>query len=167
MDLEQKMKVTIEEARRSFVDREFPVGSVIFDGDEIVSQAHSSGESTLESLSHAEMVALLKADKMRLPLPRRKRMQLFTTLEPCMTCLGAAMSFFIGEIYYSLESPIDGAASLAAKFWKISQKEIPGYSLPRIDGGLLRMQGKDVLREYLDLVPNGPLAEFSKTLIRL
>ena len=35
---------------------------------------------------------------MRYPLNKRKEMQLFTTLEPCMMCLGAAMSFYIGEI---------------------------------------------------------------------
>ena len=167
MNLEQKMMVAIEEARRSLVDREFPVGAVIFDGDDIISRAHSSGESTLEFLPHAEMAALLKADRMRFPPPRRKRMQLFTTLEPCMMCLGAAMSFFIGEIYYALESPIDGAASFAVQFWQNNQKEIPGYRLPRIDGGLLRSQGKDILHEYLELVPSGPLAEFSRALIKL
>jgi tRNA(adenine34) deaminase len=94
-------------------------------------------------------------------------MQLFTTLEPCMMCLGAAMSFFIGEIYYAIESPIDGAADFAGQFWRDNRKEIPNYYLPGIHGGLLRTQGKDILREYLDLVPSGPLAEFSKTLIEL
>ncbi len=167
MNLEQKMMITIKEARLSLVDREFPVGAIIFNGDEIVCQAHSSGESSLEFLQHAEMAALLKADKMRFPPSKRRAMQLFTTLEPCMMCLGAAMSFFIGEIYYSLESPIDGAASLATRYWQNNRKEIPGYSLPKINGGLLREQGKNLLREYLDLVPNGPLAEFSRSLIGL
>ena len=167
MNPEQKMMVAIEEARKSLVDREFPVGAVIFDGDEIVARAHSSGESTLEFLPHAEMAVLLKADKMRFPPPRRKKMQLFTTLEPCMMCLGAAMSFFMGEVYYALESPIDGAATFAVQFWHKNRKEIPGYNLPRIQGGLLRNEGKDILRGYLELVPNSQLAEFSRSLIKL
>jgi hypothetical protein len=50
MNLEQKMMVTFDVARRSLIKREFPVGAVVFDGDEIISQAHSSGESTLEFL---------------------------------------------------------------------------------------------------------------------
>jgi tRNA(adenine34) deaminase len=167
MDIEQKMMITIEEARRSLASREFPVGAVIFMGDEIISQAHSSGEYSLEFLQHAEMAAMLKADKMHFPPSQRKQMQLFTTLEPCMMCLGAAMSFYIGEIYYALESPIDGAAGFATQFWKNKQTEIPQYDLPEISGGLLREQGKDILREYLVLVPDGPLVEFSKILIRL
>ena len=99
MDIEEKMQVTIEEARKSLANREFPVGTVIFSKDDIVSRAHSSGESTLEFLSHAEIVALLKADKLHLRPEERKKMQLFTTLEPCMMCLGAAMSFFINMSY--------------------------------------------------------------------
>ncbi len=167
MDIEQKMMMAIEEARQSLINREFPVGAVIFLGDEIISQAHSSGESRFEYLQHAEMAALLKADKMHYLPSQRKQMQLFTTLEPCMMCLGAAMSFYIGEIYYALESPIDGATSFAIQFWQNNQKEITGYRLPNINGGLLRIQAKDILREYISIVPDGPLVSFSKTLINL
>jgi tRNA(adenine34) deaminase len=167
MNLEQKMMITIAEARKSLANLEFPVGAVIFDGDDIVSQAHASGESTLEFLPHAEIAALLKADKLHLLPAKRKGMQLFTTLEPCMMCLGAAMSFYIGEIYYALESPIDGATRFATQFWQNNQKEIPSYGLPKIRGGLLRDQGKDILLEYVELVPAGPLVQFSKTLIKL
>jgi tRNA(adenine34) deaminase len=167
MDIEQKMMITIEEARRSLASREFPVGGVIFFGNEIIGQAHSSGESHLEFLQHAEMAALLKADKMHFTPSQRKQMQLFTTLEPCLMCLGAAMSFYIGEIYYAMESPIDGAVNFASQFWRNNRREIPEYDLPGISGGLLRERGKDILREYLALVPDGPLVEFSKILIRL
>ena len=62
MNIEEKMHITIDEARKSLINREFPVGAVVFSGDDIVSRAHSSGESTMEFLLHAEMVALLKAD---------------------------------------------------------------------------------------------------------
>jgi tRNA(Arg) A34 adenosine deaminase TadA len=84
-----------------------------------------------------------------------------------MMCLGAAMSFYIGEIYYALESPIDGAVDYAAHFWQTNRKEIPEYSLPKISGGVLRVKGKDILREYLKIVPRGPLADFSRTLITI
>src|SRR4030042_3700948 len=167
MDIEEKMRITIDEARKSLVNKEFPVGAVIFHGDEIISRAHSSGESTLEFLPHAEMVALLKADKLHHLPSERKKMQLFTTLEPCMMCLGAAMSFFIGEIYYALEAPIDGAVDFSVRFLQENQREIPSYSLPAIHDGLLKSESQDLLREYISLVPDGPLVEFSKTLIAL
>lgn len=167
MNIEEKMRITIDEARKSLVNQEFPVGAVVFNGDEIISRAHSSGESALEFLPHAEMAVLLKADTLHYLPSERKKMQLFTTLEPCMMCLGAAMSFYIGEIYYALEAPIDGAVDFATRFWQENRKEMPSYSLPDIFGGLLKSESQDVLREYIDLVPNGPVVEFSKTLISL
>ena len=167
MEIEEKMLITIDEARKSLANREFPVGAVVFHGDEIISRAHSSGESSLEFLPHAEMAVLLEADKMHYPPSERKKMQLFTTLEPCMMCLGAAMSFFIGEIYYALEAPIDGAVDFAVQFWRENREEIPGYGLPVIHGGLLKSESQDLLREYIDVVPDGPLVAFSRTLIAL
>jgi tRNA(adenine34) deaminase len=167
MNNEEKMRITINEARKSLVNKEFPVGAVIFLGDEIISRAHSSGESKLEFLPHAEMAALLEADKLHHLPSERKKMQLFTTLEPCMMCLGAAMSFYIGEIFYALEAPIDGAVNFATQFWQENREEMPSYSLPVIHDGLLRSDSQDLLREYIRLVPNGPVVEFSKTLIAL
>ena len=84
-----------------------------------------------------------------------------------MMCLGAAMAFFIGEIVYALESPLDGAAEFAQCLWKEDREEIPSFTLPNIRKGILRSEGKAVLQEYVDLVKDGPLVEFSKTLIRL
>jgi tRNA(adenine34) deaminase len=166
MDIEQKMRVAIDVARKSLLSKEFPVGTVIFNGDEIVSRAHSSGETKLEFLLHAEMAALLEADKKGFGR-ERKNMQMFTTLEPCMMCLGAAMSFGMGEVYYALESPIDGAVDFATHFWQKDRKEIPGYTLPVIHSGILKSESQDLLREYIELVPTGSLVEFSKTLIAL
>ena len=93
------MRIALDEARKSLANCEFPVGAVIFKGDDIICRAHSSGESRLEFLPHAEMTALWEADKRHYLTQDRKQMQLFTTLEPCMMCLGAAMSFFLGEIF--------------------------------------------------------------------
>jgi len=165
MNNEEKMRMTIEEWRKSLVNRELPVGAIIFKGDEVISRAYSSGESTLEFLPHAEMAALWEADKRHYLPPDRKKMQLFITLEPCMMCLGAAMSFYIGEIYYALESPIDGAADFAKQFFQETRKEIPNNTLPTIHAGLLKSESQDLLRDYIELVPDGPLVKFSEALI--
>jgi tRNA(Arg) A34 adenosine deaminase TadA len=84
-----------------------------------------------------------------------------------MMCLGAAMSFYIGEIYYALEAPIDGAVNFAVQFWHENRKEIPSYGLPVIHGGLLKSESQDLLRDYINLVQDGPLVEFSRTLLTL
>lgn len=165
MNIEHKMQMAIDVAKKSLLNNEMPIGAVIFHGDEIISQAYSSGELSRIYLQHAEMKALYEADLRGYPVSMRKEMQLFVTLEPCMMCLGAAMSFFIGEIYYALEAPIDGAVENAKLLWDKENDEIPAYKLPKFYSGVLREQSQDLLREYIHIKKSGPLVEFSKTLL--
>jgi tRNA(adenine34) deaminase len=78
--------------------------------------------------------------------------KLFTNLEPCLMCLGAAMSFFLGEIYYALESPGDGAVNMALN-WQRDEGVLPGYQVPTIQGGLLRDESQALFRLYLERYP--------------
>ena len=167
MNIEEKMQFAIEQARLSLLNNELPVGAVIFHGDDIISTGYSSGESRRIFLQHAEMKALLDADAKQYPVKMRKEMQLFVTLEPCMMCLGAAMSFFVGEIYYALEAPIDGAANYAKQFHNIESEELPSYRLPKMYSGVLRKQSLDLLREFIEVKNSGPMYEFCKSLLSL
>ena len=167
MTNEEKMRVAIEEAKKSLKNGEFPVGAVIFRGDEIVAKASSSGEGSAKFLRHAEMKALWEADSMGYSYSKRCEMQLFVTMEPCMMCLGAAASFFISEIFYAHESPIDGAVKFAEEFWFPDNKEIPQYKLPKCHGGLLREESKELLRQYVSIKKKGSLVDFCNTLLSI
>jgi hypothetical protein len=62
---------------------------------------------------HADLLAMTDADH-RLGWRRREHpLRMAVTLEPCLMCLGAAMVLGVREIYYALESPVDGAAEIA------------------------------------------------------
>ena len=41
-------------------------------------------------------------------------------------CIGAAMSFYLGEIYYALESPGDGAVDLV-RAWVRKEEDLSNY----------------------------------------
>lgn len=165
MTLEDKMRIAIDMSRNSLHNKELPVGAVIFYGDEIISMAYSSGELNQVYLQHAEMKALLEADSKGFSVETRKKMQLFVTLEPCMMCLGASMSFFIGEIYYALNAPVDGAVDKARQLWHAENKVISAYKLPKIYGGILKEECQALFREYIQIKKNGPLVDFAKTLL--
>ena len=77
------------------------------------------------------------------------------------------MSFFIGEIYYSLEAPIDGAVDLVQNYWNKECKEIPSYKVPVISGGLLRTESQQLYRDYIAMHDPGPMYDFAKTLADL
>jgi tRNA(adenine34) deaminase len=145
---------------------EFPIASVVVLRDRIISSATASEQREKRFLGHAELVALEEADRMGLSLDDRRNAKLFTNLEPCLMCLGAAMSFFLGEIYYGLESPGDGAVNLV-RAWTRKAADMPGYQLPRTTGGLLREESIELFREYVSLRPSGPMREWAKSLADL
>ena len=164
IDIYDKMKITIKVAKEALEQEELPIAAVVFLGDEIVSSCYTTDKADKRFLIHAELKALLEADMMRFPLKKRKEMQLFTTLEPCMMCLGAAMSFYIGEIYYALEAPMDGAVRFADQFWDKECKEMPSYRLPKIHGGILREEVKDLFKDFLQRNKPGAFFDFAESL---
>ena len=144
---------------------EFPIAAIVVLDDGIISRATASEQRERRFLGHAELVALEEADRL-LSLDDRCNAKLFTNLEPCLMCMGAAMSFFLGEIYYGLESPGDGAVDLV-RGWVRKEDDIPGYQLPRITGGLLREESIKLFEEYVSRRPPGPMRDWAKTLTKL
>lgn len=167
MDIFEKMQITIRIAQEAIEQGELPIAAVVFLGDEIVSSCYTTDKFDKRFLMHAELKALIEADMKRYPLKKRKEMQLFTTLEPCMMCLGAAMSSYIGKIFYALEAPMDGAVRYANEYWNKECREIPSYSLPTIQGGVLREEVKNLFGEYTKRNSPGAFYEFAMTLSSL
>jgi tRNA(adenine34) deaminase len=108
----------------------------------------------------------MEADLKRYSYPERTRMQLFTNLEPCMMCMGAAMSTFVGEIYYALESPSDGAVKLAQD-WNPQSVDFASYRVPKVQGGILREESKELFKRFADKCPPGGLKAFAEGLANL
>jgi tRNA(adenine34) deaminase len=160
------MRQTLTLAVEALELGEFPIAAIVVLDDSIIASATASEQREKRFLVHAELVALEQADKQRLSLVKRRDARLFTNLEPCLMCLGAAMSFFLGEIHYGLESPGDGAVNLV-RAWARKEDDIPGYQLPRITGGLLREESVKLFQEYVSLRPPGPMRDWAETLTRL
>ncbi len=76
------------------------------------------------------------------------------------------MSFFLGEIVYSLESPGDGAVEMV-KTWVRKEEDIPGYRVPGITGGVMREESIDLFTAYVDLHEPGPMRDWAETLTKL
>jgi len=160
------MKEVLKLAEDALQQGELPIAAMIVLDGNIISSAVTSEKLEKRFLVHAELLALEKADKLS-PFPgKRMDAKLFTNLEPCMMCLGAVMSSFIGSVYYSLESPSDGAVEVA-KQWERSHEDFPGYKLPMIEGGILRKESKELFKKYTKLHSSGPMFEWAKSLAAL
>ncbi|MFZ6026256.1 MAG: nucleoside deaminase [Chloroflexota bacterium] len=163
---EAYMQETLALAARALVAGELPIAALVVLDGSVIARATTREKQAGRFLVHAEFLALEEADRLRLPVPSRRRVKLFTNLEPCLMCLGAAMSFFIGEIYYGLESPGDGAVALA-NGWQRKREDFAGYRLPAIVGGVMRRESARLFEQYVLTQPAGPMHAWAATLARL
>ncbi|MBN1137762.1 MAG: nucleoside deaminase [Anaerolineae bacterium] len=159
------MRQALTLAAEALEQGEFPIAAVVVLDEEIIAQGTASEQREKRYLGHAELIALEQADRQGLSFAQRHEARLFTTLEPCLMCMGAAMSFFLGELYYALASPGDGAVNLA-QGWDRKKEDIPGYQLPTIHGGLLREESIRLFEQYVALQPPGPMRAWAESLTR-
>ena len=160
------MRQVLALAAEALDQGEFPIAAIVVLDGEIIAQATTSEQREKRFLGHAELVALEEADKQQLSFAERSRARLFTNLEPCLMCMGAAMSFFLGGIVYGLESPGDGAVDLV-RGWVRKEEDMPGYQIPRIKGGLLREESIRLFEAYVARREPGPMRDWAETLTRL
>jgi len=159
------MREALRVAAQGLERGELPIGAVVVLDDEILAAAHTTERAEQRCLVHAELRALEAADRLR-PFPgKRSDVRLFTTLEPCLMCFGAAMSFAVGEIHYALESPGDGAIEVARQ-WPRDEAAMPTYRLPRTvqHDGAFRQESIALFQQYVARHDSGAVWEWAKTL---
>ncbi len=163
MTINEKMKLVIDLAEHALEKNELPIACMIFLGDAIIAQSHTSESEDKRLLVHAELKALMKLDQKRYSYHEKMQMELYTNLEPCMMCLGASISSFVGKIYYSLDAPSDGAAKWAEKTWKENHTE-SSFHLPAMVSGILEAESNALFERYIDIHKEGPLVDWVKTI---
>jgi len=160
------MKEAISLANKSLEKGELPIAAIVVLNNEIIASAHTAEKEEKRRLVHAELLALEIADKIT-PFPgKRNEVMLFSTLEPCIMCMGAAMSFGVGEVFYSLEAPQDGGTNLIVDYFK-EKNNLLGYNLPKVEGGFLRNESIKLFKEYIIRYPSGSLSDWAKHLANL
>jgi tRNA(adenine34) deaminase len=161
------MRQTLALVETALERGELPIAALVVLDGRIIASAHTAERREKRLLVHAELLALEQADRLK-PFPgRRRETVLYTNLEPCLMCLGAAMSFQVGAIYYALESPGDGAAALATS-WQRDEGSFPGYRFPAITGGLLRQDSIRLFQRWIERnPPGGPMWAWAKSLADL
>ena len=165
-DIERFMQEALKVAAAGLAKGELPIGAVVVLNNQVIAAAHTMEKSQGRLLVHADLLALEAADRIQ-PFPGQRRdAKLFVNFEPCLMCLGAAMSFFLGEVYYGLESPGDGATALVQN-WLRRDADFPAYRVPKIQGGFLRAETIALFQEYVAQHSSGPMWEWAKSLAAL
>ena len=100
---EKFMNMAYDEAKKSYELKEIPVGCVIVKDNLVISKAHNCKEKYKNAIMHAELLAVDKACKKNKDW-RLDDCELYTTLEPCMMCMGAIIESRIKKIYYGTKN---------------------------------------------------------------
>lgn len=127
------MRAALKEAERSLADGDRPIGAVIVHNGKIVGRGRAMHKLRHSQIAHAEMNALMQAE--RYLEEHQHEAVLYTTVEPCVMCLGAAVMSDLAAIVFALaDKNIHPEAMLEMPYVK---RHIKHYL-----GGVLRLESE-------------------------
>ncbi|MCI5497026.1 MAG: nucleoside deaminase [Firmicutes bacterium] len=92
------MKICLKLACKCQKYDDVPVGAIIVKNGVIVAKAYNQKEKRNSTISHAEILAIEKANKVL--GANLSGCTLFTTKEPCLMCMGAILSARIDKVVF-------------------------------------------------------------------
>lgn len=134
------MRRCIELAETGGKMGDFPFGSVVVLDDKIVSGEYNEAFQKNEVYRHAELLALLGAQK-KLSRDELSRCTIYSSVEPCPMCAFAIQELNIRRVVFGLRSPIMGGYTK----WKILQDEQINEAFPNTFGRIPEITS-DVLK---------------------
>jgi tRNA(adenine34) deaminase len=101
------MDIALDEACIAAGVGNHPIGAVLVANGEVVGRAHNQKERRKDRISHAEMLLFIKSSKrlFRLKTLKNASLELFTTFEPCLMCLGVAVMHRVDRIVVACRDP--------------------------------------------------------------
>ena len=137
------MKKALLEAKKAYQKDEVPIGCVIVKDNKIIARGHNLRECNHSSISHAEIIAINKANK-KLNNWRLIDTTMYVTLEPCPMCAGAIFNSRISRVVYASKDEKYG--SLGGVFNLFDVKTLNHHI--EIKGGVLEEESTKLIKEF-------------------
>jgi tRNA(adenine34) deaminase len=98
LDHQKFMREALREADLALQQEEMPIGAVIVHRGKIIGRGRAQHQKRHSEVAHAELNAMIQAE--RYLRDHTHECVLYSTLEPCVMCLGAAvMSDILGIVF--------------------------------------------------------------------
>lgn len=142
------MRLALHEANKALEDGDYPVGAVLTINSERIDQTRNSILTEDQTTAHAEQ-KLLSSNSAQLRKlindTTKYNICLYTTLEPCLMCIGTAILHRIRRIVVACPDPHGGATKIIpgnlggvyAEYW------------PVVEIGLMRENSADLIVRFL------------------
>lgn len=117
--------LAIKEAKASFNTGCYPVGAVLLLNEVETYSVGNSALSKNSSFYHAENSLIEKyGDKMYDCFKKKQSIKIYSTLEPCLMCLGTSVLNKVSEIFFIQFDPHAGACNIDIKTLGVRYSEI-------------------------------------------
>jgi tRNA(adenine34) deaminase len=137
------MELALAEARRARAQDEVPVGAVVVLDGEVCGRGHNRTRTDVDPTAHAEIVALRDAAR-RVGAARLPGAVLYTTVEPCFMCAGAAVHARVGRVVWGVRDPkFGGCASLGQVL-----DDPRANHRAEVTEGVLADEARDLMQEF-------------------
>lgn len=144
---EKYMVIAMGEAEKARAMGEVPIGAIIVHEDKVIGRGYNIRETTQQTLSHAELLAIQEANEV-IGSWRLEDCTLYVTLEPCAMCAGAIVQSRIKRVVYGATDP---KAGCAGTLMNLLTEERFNHQV-EVTTGILQMECSDMLRDFFKML---------------
>ena len=137
------MREALVQAKKALKKGEVPIGAVVVLGDEIIGKGHNQPITKKDPTAHAEIIALKEASN-RLDNYRLNEAIIYTTLEPCLMCVGALVHARIKKIIFAAQ---DTKSGVVVNNGGLIQSEFLNHKVS-FEGGILEKEASNLLKNF-------------------
>lgn len=107
------LHLAIQVAKDTSERGNYPVGAVLAIDDQVIDQGGNEIQQLKSSVNHAENLLIIRnGNKLYNAWKNNQSISLYSTLEPCVLCLGAAVITRVDKIFYIQKDPHGGACDM-------------------------------------------------------
>ena len=151
------MTIALSEAVSAMSEGEIPIATVLVGGDTEAIRSQTQVVRRGSLVAHGETCAFLDLGPRIWGIDRP--ITLYTTCEPCVMCLGAAMQYELDRIVFAMRAAPDGGVAFVDDYRRA------GLVVPDIVGGVLESEAVELMREYLRKTPEALGADYVRALL--
>ena len=143
MKKEFLMREALVQAKKALKKGEVPIGAVVVLGDEIIGRGYTQPITMKDPTAHAEIIALKEASN-RLENYRLNEAIIYTTLDPCLMCVGALVHARIKKVIFAAQ---DTKSGVVVNNGGLIQSEFLNHKVS-FEGGILEKQASKLLKDF-------------------